>query len=122
MAMTYTTPSHPHLRTSPQSSSIYNVLFRRNSVFVPTIFLGAFAFSIGFDTATTKWWDAHNKGVSVEIGGIERGEWASACCGNLRSVAGRLILRPLPLLAPNVIADTSQKQWKDIRHKYIDEE
>ncbi|EKD03701.1 ubiquinol-cytochrome c reductase complex 7.3 kDa protein [Trichosporon asahii var. asahii CBS 8904] len=41
---------------------IYNLLFRRNSVFVPTIFIGAFAFSIGFDQITSEFWDRHNKG------------------------------------------------------------
>lgn len=34
-------------------------------MFVPTIFIAAFAFSIGFDQVTTKWWDEHNKGVSM---------------------------------------------------------
>nr|CDI56676.1 probable QCR9-ubiquinol--cytochrome-c reductase subunit 9 [Melanopsichium pennsylvanicum 4] len=29
---------------------------------VGSIFFGAFAFGIGFDLATTAWWDAHNKG------------------------------------------------------------
>ncbi|KAL1410374.1 Cytochrome b-c1 complex subunit 9, mitochondrial [Vanrija albida] len=53
---------------------IYNTLFRRNSVFVPTIFLAAFGFSIGFDLATSAFWDKHNAG----------------------------------------------KQWKDIRHKYVE--
>lgn len=31
---------------------------------VGSIFFGAFAFGIGFDLATTAWWDSHNKGVS----------------------------------------------------------
>jgi hypothetical protein len=42
----------------------YNTLFKRNSVFVSTVFLSAFTFSIGYDLATTAWWDAHNRGVS----------------------------------------------------------
>jgi len=44
----------------------YNTLFKRNSVFVSTIFLSAFSFSIGYDLLTTAWWDAHNRGVSLE--------------------------------------------------------
>ncbi|OJT10532.1 hypothetical protein TRAPUB_12970 [Trametes pubescens] len=32
------------------------------SVFVPTIFVGAFAFSIGFDVGITGFWDKWNKG------------------------------------------------------------
>ncbi|CBQ71407.1 probable QCR9-ubiquinol--cytochrome-c reductase subunit 9 [Sporisorium reilianum SRZ2] len=44
------------------AKSIYNTVFKRNSVYVGTIFFGAFAFGIGFDLATTAWWDAHNKG------------------------------------------------------------
>jgi len=43
----------------------YNTLFKRNSVFVSTVFLSAFSFSIGYDLLTTAWWDAHNRGVSV---------------------------------------------------------
>ncbi|KAI0723027.1 ubiquinol-cytochrome C reductase [Earliella scabrosa] len=40
----------------------YNTIVKRNSVFVPTIFAGAFAFSIGFDVGVTKFWDTWNKG------------------------------------------------------------
>ena len=43
---------------------IYNAIFRRNSVFVSSVFLGAFAFSMGFDVITSAWWDRHNRGVS----------------------------------------------------------
>ncbi|KAL8642351.1 MAG: hypothetical protein Q9228_000936 [Teloschistes exilis] len=53
-----------------------STLFRRNVVFLTTVFVGAFAFEIGFDTTLTKWWDWNNKG----------------------------------------------RQWKDIRHKYIESE
>ncbi|TEB35410.1 ubiquinol-cytochrome C reductase [Coprinellus micaceus] len=58
------------------SNLIYNGIFKRNSVFVATVFAGAFAFGIGFDTGVTKFYDSYNKG----------------------------------------------KQWKDIRHKYIQED
>ena len=34
-------------------------------VYVTGIFVGAFAFSIGFDTGVTKFWDTWNKGVSA---------------------------------------------------------
>ena len=34
-------------------------------VYVTSIFVGAFAFSIGFDTGVTKFWDTWNKGVRV---------------------------------------------------------
>ncbi|CAD6586144.1 MAG: hypothetical protein CYPHOPRED_003428 [Cyphobasidiales sp. Tagirdzhanova-0007] len=37
-------------------------LFKRNSVYVSTIFVGAFAFGIGFDTAMTKVWEYRNQG------------------------------------------------------------
>jgi ubiquinol-cytochrome c reductase subunit 9 len=57
------------------SQQFYNTLFKRNSVFVPTIFLTALGFSIGFDLATSAWWDAHNKGVSVDVARrLERSE------------------------------------------------
>ncbi|WVQ73719.1 hypothetical protein IAR50_003299 [Cryptococcus sp. DSM 104548] len=41
---------------------IYNTFFRRNSVFVASTFVAAFTFSIGFDLATTAYWDNHNRG------------------------------------------------------------
>ncbi|KAF8603134.1 ubiquinol-cytochrome C reductase [Ceratobasidium sp. AG-I] len=44
------------------ASAFYNAFARRNSVFVATIFGGAFAFSIGFDQATSALWDNRNKG------------------------------------------------------------
>ncbi|KAG8719552.1 hypothetical protein FRC08_002550 [Ceratobasidium sp. 394] len=44
------------------SSAFYNAFARRNSVYVSTIFASAFAFSIGFDLATTAFWDNRNKG------------------------------------------------------------
>lgn len=37
-------------------------------MFVPTIFLAAFGFSIGYDLVTSAYWDAHNKGVSTSGG------------------------------------------------------
>ncbi|KAI0824627.1 ubiquinol-cytochrome C reductase [Trametes gibbosa] len=45
------------------ANTFYNTIVRRNSVFVPTIFAGAFAFSIGFDVGITTFWDTWNKGV-----------------------------------------------------------
>ncbi|KAJ7499161.1 ubiquinol-cytochrome C reductase UQCRX/QCR9-like protein [Mycena latifolia] len=44
------------------STTIYNTFFRRNSVFVATIFTGAFAFGIGFDSGVTAFYDRWNKG------------------------------------------------------------
>ncbi|SAM86251.1 probable QCR9-ubiquinol--cytochrome-c reductase subunit 9 [Ustilago bromivora] len=44
------------------AKSVYNTVFKRNSVYVASIFFGAFAFGIGYDLATTAWWDSHNKG------------------------------------------------------------
>ncbi|WVQ83614.1 hypothetical protein IAT38_005755 [Cryptococcus sp. DSM 104549] len=41
---------------------LYNTFFKRNSTYVATIFLGAFTFSIGYDLATTAFWDNHNRG------------------------------------------------------------
>ncbi|KAF7352998.1 Ubiquinol-cytochrome C reductase [Mycena venus] len=58
----------------PFSTTLYNTFFRRNSIFVPTLFVGAFAFGIGFDSGVTAFFDRWNKG----------------------------------------------KQWKDIRHKYVE--
>lgn len=37
-------------------------MLRRNSLFVSTIFVGAFAFQASFDSGVTKWYENHNKG------------------------------------------------------------
>ncbi|ETW84278.1 hypothetical protein HETIRDRAFT_449802 [Heterobasidion irregulare TC 32-1] len=58
------------------ANTFYNTLVKRNSVYVTSIFAGAFAFGIGFDVGISSFWDSWNRG----------------------------------------------KQWKDIRHKYIQEE
>ncbi|TCD71372.1 hypothetical protein EIP91_011143 [Steccherinum ochraceum] len=57
------------------ANTFYNTLVKRNSVYVTSIFAGAFAFGVGFDVGITNIWDSWNKG----------------------------------------------KQWKDIRHKYVQE-
>ncbi|KAI0650106.1 ubiquinol-cytochrome C reductase [Trametes meyenii] len=46
-------PPAPPLPSSP---------FSHTGVYVPTIFAGAFAFSIGFDLGVTQFWDTWNKG------------------------------------------------------------
>lgn len=74
---------------------IYNLLFRRNSVFVPTIFIGAFAFSIGFDQITSEFWDRHNKGVS-RTATVDRKEMrAEDVTGSERLVTARAHLSQL---------------------------
>ncbi|CAO3668331.1 unnamed protein product [Rhizopus stolonifer] len=42
--------------------TIYTTLFKKNSAFVTSIFAGAIAFEVGFDTLSTKVWDEANKG------------------------------------------------------------
>ncbi|KIY65444.1 ubiquinol-cytochrome C reductase UQCRX/QCR9-like protein [Cylindrobasidium torrendii FP15055 ss-10] len=44
------------------SNVFYNTIFKRNSTFVPAVFAGAFAWSIGFEIAVTKFHDSWNKG------------------------------------------------------------
>ena len=58
-----------------------------------SIFAGAFAFGVGFDVGITKFWDSWNRGVRPSP------SFASA----LRSISSTNL----------------QKQWKDIRDKYI---
>ncbi len=60
-------------------------------VFVGTIFAGAFAFGIGFDIGVTKFYDYWNRGVR---------------CSFVFCIQYHLF---------------SQKQWKDIRQKYVQE-
>ncbi|KAJ5216236.1 uncharacterized protein N7498_002643 [Penicillium cinerascens] len=40
----------------------FRSLIRRNAVFLTTIFAGAFAFELTFDTASNKIWDTWNAG------------------------------------------------------------
>lgn len=54
--------------SNPAPQLIYNTLFKRNSVYVSAIFLSAFGFSMGFDLATSAFWDARNRGVSLLSG------------------------------------------------------
>ncbi|KAI0316979.1 ubiquinol-cytochrome C reductase UQCRX QCR9-like protein [Amylostereum chailletii] len=44
------------------STAFYNTFAKRNSVYVSSIFVGAFAFGIGFDVGVTKFWDSWNRG------------------------------------------------------------
>ncbi|KAF5388269.1 hypothetical protein D9615_000176 [Tricholomella constricta] len=44
------------------ANTVYNTFFKRNSVFVTTIFASAFTFGIGFDIAVTKFYDRWNQG------------------------------------------------------------
>ncbi|KAI0269196.1 ubiquinol-cytochrome C reductase UQCRX/QCR9-like protein, partial [Gloeopeniophorella convolvens] len=44
------------------STAFYNTLVKRNSVYVTSIFVGAFAFGVGFDIGVTKFWDSWNRG------------------------------------------------------------
>lgn len=60
------------LSIRPFKQVIYNTFFRRNSVFVATTFIAAFSFSMGFDLATTAFWDSHNRGVSL-LGFLQHG-------------------------------------------------
>ncbi|KAL4940318.1 hypothetical protein BDV06DRAFT_196919 [Aspergillus oleicola] len=44
------------------ATSIYQTLIRRNAVYLTSIFMGAFAFEVAFDTSTNKLWDTWNRG------------------------------------------------------------
>jgi ubiquinol-cytochrome c reductase subunit 9 len=44
------------------ATAFYNTFAKRNSVFVTTIFAGAFAFGVGFDVGVTNLWDSWNRG------------------------------------------------------------
>merc|ERR1712230_77064 len=44
------------------SQGIFNGVFRRNYVFLSTVFAGAFAFEMAFDTGTDLIWNSINKG------------------------------------------------------------
>ncbi|KAF3389401.1 hypothetical protein F1880_003435 [Penicillium rolfsii] len=40
----------------------FRTIIRRNAVFLTTIFAGAFAFELSFDTVSNKIWDSWNAG------------------------------------------------------------
>lgn len=42
-------------------AGVVAALFRRNSVYVGSIFVGAFAFGIGFDLLMTKYWEVSSR-------------------------------------------------------------
>ncbi|CAO3650528.1 unnamed protein product [Cunninghamella blakesleeana] len=44
------------------SRTIYNTIFKRNSVFVTSVFVSAIAFEVVYDSASDKIWDNLNKG------------------------------------------------------------
>ncbi|OJJ02271.1 hypothetical protein ASPVEDRAFT_150937 [Aspergillus versicolor CBS 583.65] len=43
-------------------STTYRTLIRRNAVYLTSIFAGAFAFEVAFDTSTNRLWDTWNRG------------------------------------------------------------
>jgi ubiquinol-cytochrome c reductase subunit 9 len=43
-------------------SSLFNLVFKRNSTFVATIFASTFLFQVGLDEVVTSWYEARNKG------------------------------------------------------------
>ncbi|KAF1356533.1 ubiquinol-cytochrome c reductase complex 7.3 kda protein-like protein [Delphinella strobiligena] len=43
-------------------SGVYNALFRRNTIFLGTVFASAFALEIVWDNASNKVWDSINRG------------------------------------------------------------
>ncbi|RAO68044.1 uncharacterized protein BHQ10_004056 [Talaromyces amestolkiae] len=54
------------LNSSQIAQAIYQqvtpTLFQRNAVYLTSIFAGAFAFEVAFDTASNKIWDTMNRG------------------------------------------------------------
>ncbi|KAG2194940.1 hypothetical protein INT46_003059 [Mucor plumbeus] len=52
----------PAAPASGLTRTIYNTFFKKNSVFVTSIFVGAIAFEVVFDSTSTKVWDNLNKG------------------------------------------------------------
>ncbi|CAH2450833.1 Ubiquinol cytochrome-c reductase complex subunit 9 [Komagataella phaffii CBS 7435] len=60
-------------------TNIYNLIFKRNSTYVASVFAGAFAFQAFFDAGVTSWYEAHNRGklwkdIKGKIGGGDEDE------------------------------------------------
>ncbi|KAI8081904.1 cytochrome b-c1 complex subunit 9 [Gilbertella persicaria] len=56
----------PAAPASGLTRTIYSSIFKKNSVFVTSIFAGALVFEMGFDSATEKIWNNINKGKQWE--------------------------------------------------------
>ncbi|KAI9025064.1 ubiquinol-cytochrome c reductase core subunit 9 QCR9 [Phycomyces blakesleeanus] len=52
----------PSAAANGLTRTIYNTIFKKNSVFVTSIFVGAIGFEMAFDTVSDKVWDNVNKG------------------------------------------------------------
>ncbi|CAO3589895.1 unnamed protein product [Absidia cylindrospora] len=52
----------PAAASSGIARGVYNTLFKKNSVFITSIFVSAIAFEVVYDTASTTIWDKVNKG------------------------------------------------------------
>ena len=50
-------------RIPPAQQTLYSMIAKRNSIYVTSIFATAFAFSVGYDQATSAFYDQWNKGV-----------------------------------------------------------
>ncbi|KAK7923905.1 ubiquinol-cytochrome C reductase [Apiospora marii] len=74
---------------------IYNALFARNWQMLGTVFAAGFGFELIYNQGTDKVWDSMNRGVS-----------------DIPAPQSNFRIDP---------ADSSQRQWKDIRHKYVQE-
>jgi len=57
-----TTLAFHHSIAMSLPSIFYNTIVKRNSVFLTTLFVSAFAFEVAFDTTTDRIWDNWNKG------------------------------------------------------------
>ncbi|GAB7360876.1 hypothetical protein MBLNU230_g0862t1 [Neophaeotheca triangularis] len=70
----------------------YDTLIRKNTVFLGTIFVSAFATEMIFDVGSNKIWDQVNKGV---------------CSGQREPKLGSVLTN-------------RQRQWKDIKQRYME--
>ncbi|KAI9300747.1 cytochrome b-c1 complex subunit 9 [Cunninghamella echinulata] len=52
----------PAIASTGITRTIYNTVFKKNSVFVTSIFVSAIAFEVAYDSTTSKIWDNLNKG------------------------------------------------------------
>ncbi|CAO3652795.1 unnamed protein product [Cunninghamella echinulata] len=52
----------PAIASTGITGTIYNTVFKKNSVFVTCIFVSAIAFEVAYDSTTSKIWDNMNKG------------------------------------------------------------
>ncbi|KAJ5856060.1 uncharacterized protein N7529_010004 [Penicillium soppii] len=78
---------------------------RKNTVLLTTAFAGAFAFELAFDIGSNKIWDTWNQGVCDLLSPFRYLAGPRDLCNTNRTHTNSHVF--------------TQRQWKDIKHRYM---